>query len=281
MAHGFSLASLAQMESIFDKHIRNLLGAIAAKCGNEPFDLKELIAYYTYDVMGELIFNADFGSQVAQDATHLPPINQHIYLGCLYGMLPTLLPHSMRLSRYIPLPWLQHLLQSRSKLREQTDHHVGKEMEREKQANSQRHNLLRRLIQATDPETGERLTREQVDSEAFGFLVAGSHTTSGSLTLAFYHLLHNATAGESLDKELRAQLALSDDSEPLPAYAGLEAQLPYLTACIRESLRVSPVFTMPLPRTVCDPQGAVINGFHVPPQVGQPNPPLLSMSVEL
>lgn len=271
MAHSFSLTSLAQMESIFDRHIHKLLTAIAQRCENEPFDLKELIAYYTYDVMGELIFNADFGAQKKQDSAKLPPINEHIFLGCLYGMLPSLLPYSMALSKYIPWPWLQHLLRSRKKLRDQTALHVVQEMQREKQGIQKTQTILHRLIQATDPETGERLTEEQIDSEAFAFLVAGSHTTSGSLTLLFYHLLHNPSVMERLNKELQTTLNLLHDKAdaPLPAYAGLEAQLPYMTACIRESLRISPVFSMPLPRTVCDPDGAVINGVYVPPKAGQ------------
>jgi len=53
-------------------------------------------------------------------------------------------------------------------------------------------------------------------------------------------------------------------SETLPAYTGLEGKLPYGMACIRENFRTTPVFTMPLPRTVTDPNGAVVNGFSVP-----------------
>jgi cytochrome P450 len=270
MAHSFSVASLNQMEHIFDRHIRNLLNTIGQRCKDEPFDLKELLAYYTYDVMGELIFNADFEAQKTQDPEQLPPINEHIFLGCLYGMLPSLLPYSMRLSKYIPWSWLQHLLRSRKTLRDKTAYHVKQEMQREKQGIEARQTILQRLMQAIDPDTGERLTEEQIDSEAFAFLVAGSHTTSGSLTLLFYHLLHNSAAMTSLAHELEAHFSkLDETTEPsLPAYAGLEARLPYMTACIRESLRVSPVFTMPLPRTVCNPEGIIINGIHVPPKVG-------------
>lgn len=271
MAHSFSRTSLAQMESIFDRHIHTLLTTIARRCGDERVDLKELIAYYTYDVMGELIFNADFAAQKKQDSAQLPPINEHIFLGCLYGMLPSLLPYSMTLSKYIPWPRLQHLLRSRKMLRDQTARHVKQEIQREKQGTQKTQTIPHRLIQATDPETGERLTEEQIDSEAFAFLVAGSHTTSGSLTLLFYHLLHSPSVLEKLNEELQTKLpALHGEPDaPLPAYAGLEAQLPYMMACIRESFRISPIFTMPLPRSVCDPDGAVVNGVHVPPKVDQ------------
>ncbi|OAP60837.1 hypothetical protein AYL99_05839 [Fonsecaea erecta] len=263
MAHSFSVASLAQMESIFNRHLNNLISAIAAQ-GSKPFDLKNLIGYYAYDVMGELVFHTEFGSQEAQDPAKLPPINEHIFLGCLFGMLPSLLPYSMRLANHIPLPWLQNLLESRKALRDRTSACVAHEMAREKI--SDKHSILTRLIRAKDPETGERLSEVAVSSEAFAFLVAGSHTTSGTLTLLFYHLLHNKSVADNLTKEITACIPFKDTAgDSLPAYSGLESQLPYATACIRENFRISPVFTMPLPRTVCDPEGAVIEGTYVPP----------------
>lgn len=253
------------MEHIFDRHIKDLLNAIDAY-GDRPFDLKELIAYYTYDVMGELIFNADFGSQDARDPAQLPPINNHIWLGCFYGMLPSLLPYSMRLSPWIPLPWLQDKLKSRRALKEKTALYVTSELEKGRAV--ERHNILNRLLHAKDPETGEGLTEDQISSEAFAFLVAGSHTTSGSLTLLFYHILHNSTAAQKLTEELGQHTGLGTSVEDdIPAFSGLEQQLPYANACIRESFRVSPVFTMPLPRTVKEPEGMFIAGHHIPQMV--------------
>lgn len=256
------------MESIFDRRIKHLISVIDSY-GAKPFNLKELVAYYTYDLMGELIFNAEFGSMAAQDPNKLPPINEHIFLGCMYGMLPSLLPYSMQLAPHIPLPWLQHLLKSRKALRDQTSKHVAAELAKDK--DQTRHNILARLMEARDPETGEELTEAQISSEAFAFLVAGSHTTSGTLTLLFYHLLHNSVSSKRLTEELTVSLPLpSPDDESLPAYSGLEMQLPYATACIRENYRISPVFTMPLPRTVIEPGGAIIDGYHVPQGVSRP-----------
>jgi benzoate 4-monooxygenase len=262
MAHSFSVASLSQMESIYNTHIKNLLDAIDAK-GSEPFNLKDLFGYYAYDVIGELVFHSEFGTQKAQDPTQLPPINEHIFLGCMFGMLPSLLPYSMRIANYLPIPWLQNLLNSRKKLKEKTTACLDREMSRTK--TSEKDSILTRLIRAKDPETGEDLPKVAVASEAFAFLVAGSHTTSGTTTLLFYHLLHNEKAAEKLTKEVDACIPWTDAAgDSLPAYAGLEAQLPYAMASIRENFRITPVFTMPLPRTVTDPKGAVINGFQVP-----------------
>jgi cytochrome P450 len=267
MAHSFSHASLEKMEYIFDLHIKKLSAAIIAQ-GCTTFDLKNLIAYYAYDIMGEVIFNADFGSQDAANPIMLPPINNHIWLGCLYGMLPSLLPYSMQYSRWIPSSWLQDKLRSRAALRQKITAHVTTELAKDKTI--ERQNILNRLVNARDPETGEELSEDAISSEAFGFLVAGSHTTSGSLTLLFHHLLYAPDAGDQLTRELEHAMprVIENDDQTIPAFAGLEQRLPYLTACIRESFRVSPVFTMPLPRTVIEPDGMDIDGHHVPQGVG-------------
>lgn len=261
MAHSFSVASLSQMEFIFDRHINALLQRID-KNGDETFDLKALIAYYTYDLMGELIFNADFGSQKAQRPEELPPINNHVFLGCLFGMMPSLLPYSMQYAGRIPWPWLQNLLQSRRQLRDKTSKHVSNELAKDR--SGQRHNILARLISAKDPETGEMLSDDEINSEAFAFLVAGGHTTSSSLTLLFYHLLHHPEVAEKLTKEVVDVLPTNSFEQTLPAYSGLEAQLPFATVCIRENFRVTPIFTMPLPRTVTQPDGVMIDGLRIP-----------------
>jgi cytochrome P450 len=230
MAHSFSIASLSQMESIYNTHIRNLLDAIEAKDG-KPFDLKPLLGFYAYDLMGELAFHSQFGSQKAQDPAQLPPINEHILLSCMFGMLPSLLPYSMRIANYLPIPWLQNLLASRKALKEMTSACLAREMSRVK--GTEKDSLLTRLILAKDPETGEPIPEVAVASEAFAFLVAGSHTSSGTMTLLFYHLLRNSTVAEKITKELEANVSFDQTAgDSLPSYTGLEAQLPYAMACM-------------------------------------------------
>jgi cytochrome P450 len=262
MAHSFSATSLSQLEPVFDTHIKNLLDAIDAK-GSDPFDLKALFGFYAYDIIGQLAFNSDFGSQRSQDPKELPPINEHVFLGCMYGMMPSLLPWSMRVANYLPIPWLQNLLKGRKALRDKTSACLTREMSAQKTSDTR--SILTRLIQAKDPETGEPLPEVAVASEAFAFLVAGSHTTSGTLTLLFFHLLHEQSVAVTLTKEILAGTSAGNMQVDLvPSYTGLEAQIPFGMACIRENFRVTPVFTMPLPRTVTDPKGAMVCGYHVP-----------------
>lgn len=64
-----------------------------------------------------------------------------------------------------------------------------------------------------------------------------------------------------LDRELQ-----DVQTEVIPI-EGLEARLPYTMACINENFRINPVFTMPLPREVMAPEGAVIDGHIIPRHV--------------
>lgn len=170
MAHGFSAASLKAMEDLFDSNVLKLRAKLDwyATTGRE-FDLKELIAYYAYDVLGDLAFGNNFGSQEGSNPEHLPPINDHIFLACLYGSLPSLLPCSMKLSAWLPFKWMQGLLQSRRKLRDTTAETVSRAIEEHNQGKS-RHNLLTQLIEAKDPETGAKLDEIDINTEAFAYL---------------------------------------------------------------------------------------------------------------
>jgi cytochrome P450 len=97
--------------------------------------------------------------------------------------------------------------------------------------------------------------------------VAGAHTTSGTLTLLFFHLFHNPHVLKKLVDELDRELPLLRETGVPYTMNQLEKNLVYEMACVRENFRMSPVFTMALPRVVTEPQGIDIDGFHVPAKV--------------
>jgi len=124
--------------------------------------------------------------------------------------------------------------------------------------------LLARLIEAKDPQTGKTLDIIDIQTEAFGMMVAGSHTTATTMTFLFYHLLHSPRIMEKLVKELDA----SNPGKRLSSMEGM-AENAYFQACIKENLRYTPVFVMPLPRRVPD-GGREIAGEQIPAGVHIP-----------
>ncbi|KNG88301.1 hypothetical protein ANOM_002494 [Aspergillus nomiae NRRL 13137] len=117
---------------------------------------------------------------------------------------------------------------------------------------------------AKDPDTGARLTQTDLETEAFGFIIAGTHTTSATTSLLFYHLLHNPAFLEELVKEIDGNLPRLDEGTAAYSIADAETSLPFLRNCMRENFRITPVFTMPLARHVIAPEGVLIAGHHLP-----------------
>ncbi|KAF4339548.1 cytochrome P450 monooxygenase [Fusarium beomiforme] len=260
MSPVFSLQSIKKMEHSIDKHIlklRNNLDHFANT--DEEFDLKKIIAFYIFDVLGELAFSRSFDSQDARDPSRLPPIKDHVYLACLMAMTPDALPWIKRVLPYIPVSWLQRLLRARAQLRDLAAACVRRRID---DKSSDRKDLLSCLLNAIDPDTGAKLTELDINTEAFGMIVAGSHTTSGTITLLFAHLLHNPEILNKVVQELDSRL--SDQTSQVIPYQDLEKDLPYTMACIYENFRINPVFTMPLPRKITTPGGFTIHECQIP-----------------
>jgi cytochrome P450/NADPH-cytochrome P450 reductase len=95
--------------------------------------------------------------------------------------------------------------------------------------------LLSRLIEGRDPETGEGLSDENIRYQMVTFLAAGHETTSGLISFALYFLLKHPDAME----RARAQVDQVLGSDTPPRFEHL-AQLPYLEQVLKEALRLRP-----------------------------------------
>ncbi|MEW2393824.1 cytochrome P450 [Streptomyces venezuelae] len=95
--------------------------------------------------------------------------------------------------------------------------------------------LLDRMLQVAHPETGERLTPENIRRQVITFLVAGHETTSGALSFALHYL------SRSPDVLARARAEVDEvwGAEGEPAYEQV-AKLRYLRRVLDESLRLWP-----------------------------------------
>lgn len=168
MAHAFSLQSIKEMEHFVDSHILKLRKSLDNFCDtNQEFDLKDMIAFYVFDVLGELAFSRSFDSQDERDVSRLPPINDHIYLACLMGMTPEALPWIKKVLPFIPNRWIKRLLNARAQLRDLTAACVRQRIEA---GTSDRKDLLSSLLAAVDSETGSKLAELDINTEAFAMV---------------------------------------------------------------------------------------------------------------
>ena len=166
-----------------DKHLQRLLdnlGSFAAT--GDVFDLKDYFAYYVLDVLGELAFSQSFDTQLKHDRNALPPINDHLYLGSLMGLMSTWIPTFNKVAPSLPWPWVQRLFQARKQLKDIAAVCVSRRMH---SPIGDRKDLLTSLIKAQDPETGAKLTELEINTEAFAMLLVLLHNPSPKFRNAY------------------------------------------------------------------------------------------------
>jgi len=113
-----------------------------------------------------------------------------------------------------------------------------------------------------NPPPGTRkLSKDEIQTEAEDIIVAGSDTTATTLTFAMIHLSRNPDMWENLHKEIRTVVP---DLTTIPTWESVET-LPYLTACIKESLRLASPVPGYLWRIVPSGGLALPNGHFIPP----------------
>ena len=101
----------------------------------------------------------------------------------------------------------------------------------------------------------------QLVAESIVFMNAGSDTTAAALSSTLYFLLSNPHCLAKLREEVETKIDPGDPRSIIPY--DLVRELPYLRACIDESLRLRPPIAYPLQRLVTSPEGATIAGHTV------------------
>ncbi|CAN9336881.1 unnamed protein product [Alternaria alternata] len=273
MSYSFSASSVKKMEDLLDENVKILKQKLCryAESG-EAVDLKRLFKLYTIDVLGELAFGRSFEVQETDDDSRVPPVVEHSLLAAVTGAWPAM---TFRLKRWLPkVPsrTLRRLFEGRAAVAKLAATCVQERLTALRNAKDldddaaapERKDLLTSLILAKDPDTGERLSQIDLEAEAFGFIIAGTHTTSASTSLLFYHLLEAPQIMAKCVTEIDSQLPALCEDKPAYTLAEVEASLPFLRKCVKENFRDTPVFTMPLARRVLTPEGVTIGGEYIP-----------------
>lgn len=177
MSYSFSVSYVKEMEPFLDINIKLLKEKIMRYClDGEVFDLKKLLHYYVIDALGELAFSKSFGVQESDDESRVPPVVEHSLLAAVTGAWPLM---TTRLKTYLPLvphSGLQQLFKGRQACADLASRSVQRRLDdvkRQKELDpeaAERKDILTNLILAKHPDTGERLTQIDLETEAFGFM---------------------------------------------------------------------------------------------------------------
>ena len=123
--------------------------------------------------------------------------------------------------------------------------------------------MFHHLLNGRDPETGQGYSIGDLTCESVLLIVAGSQSTSGALAATLFYLVNNLRQLKKLQDEVRGAFASEND---IRYEAGSKlANLPYLRACIDESMRLTPPTPGHLPREVLAEGGLEIDGKLLPP----------------
>ncbi|KAG8707014.1 hypothetical protein FRC11_007759 [Ceratobasidium sp. 423] len=126
--------------------------------------------------------------------------------------------------------------------------------------------MVDKLLEARD-EHGNPLPREKLVVETFGLLFAGSDTTSNSLSAMCFYLAKNPQTQKKLQAELDEHIPSkssyhdgdSSSPDPVVTYEDIK-DLPYLNACLKETMRLHSTVGVGLPRIVPPGKTVTISG---------------------
>ncbi|KAF7190245.1 Cytochrome P450 monooxygenase [Pseudocercospora fuligena] len=99
--------------------------------------------------------------------------------------------------------------------------------------------LFATLLEHQGPPSGQKAPRafvQRLEQEAKMVVSAGSETVARSLSVASFHILNDPKILSELHKELCQSIA--DPAASFPSWSSL-SQLPYLSACVQEALRLT------------------------------------------
>ncbi|KAG6855015.1 hypothetical protein C0991_005944 [Blastosporella zonata] len=256
----FSRRAIMNFEHVIQNKVERLIVRLASNHQENPADMMLAFRCATMDIIASYCFSSCKSSLDAQEF-HDPFIIAtreaipSIWLMKLWPSLPTFF-------RYIPV-WLAKILPSSSilaftELNRKISEHIDHMLEDNNLLEaSESPTIYRHLLGPT--KQGLMRSRRGLIEEAFSLLQAGTESPGNACAIGTYHVLNNPAVHTKLFEELHKAWP---DSEAPVGYSVLE-KLPYLTAVIKESLRMSHGIVTPLPRII-RPTSAVISGHDVP-----------------
>ncbi|KAJ9503526.1 hypothetical protein LTR99_002288 [Exophiala xenobiotica] len=129
----------------------------------------------------------------------------------------------------------------------------------DKSDEDQRKDFFHHLLNAKDPETGEKFKPTDLVGEAALLVGAGADTSSTAMSACFFYLMRTPRALSRLQEQVRSAFG---DVEEIK-YGAKLISLSYLRGCIDEAMRMSPPVPGLLDRLVL-PGGADIDGHTIP-----------------
>jgi hypothetical protein len=290
VAQAYSLSSLVGYEPLVDSTTAVFLSRLDELFANKEekvCDLGLWLGWYAFDVIGELTFSKRLGFlEKAEDVEGIAKsVLQNFEWYAALGQMPWLdwwtkknpiyqrlfaKPTGSPIIRFGQRRMQERIEQNNSKANKASSPKTDK-------ASLPDAALRDKVLHGTLPDKPDFLSRflelheqqpEIIDQRRllaylFMNINAGSDTISATARGLLYHCLKNPETLQTLREELDVASSGGNLTGPLPTW--IETQnLPYLNACIKEALRLSPALALPLERVV-PPSGLHIGETTIPP----------------
>lgn len=250
----FSDRALKQQEPLFLKYTNQLVAKLKENIQENPDKTTDMIRLYnftTFDIMGDLTFGEPL--HMLDNAEYDP------WVSAIFSSIK-IAARMAAFANYATIVWLVRTLLPKSRNKARYNHfshsvtRVSKRLEKGREAEGVD---IWDLVLAQDE--GKGLTRDEMDSNASLFMIAGTETTATLISGLTYLLLKHPDCMSKVKNEIRNAFKNTDDMtmEHLAA-------LPYFGACIKEAFRMYPPVPLGLPR-VSPEDGSTICGQFVPP----------------
>ncbi|TVY82412.1 Cyrochrome P450 monooxygenase [Lachnellula suecica] len=243
----FSMASTRRMLPVVEERVEALMRQLVALKGSEaPVNFLHALAAFSNDVISEYCFGKsshrveaeEFDPSVHKievDSAQASIVSRHLPL------IPKIL---LSLPDYIAVflggGLAGVVLQNKI-------FNADIEGVRNRSSKTDRETIFHHLLESDLPESEKH--NQRLINEAIVLIGAGSHTVAWALTVATYHMLSNT----SILRNLKQELSAAKKSKGGKALTLLELEkLPYLTAVIKEGLRLSYGTSSRLPRRAPD-----------------------------
>ncbi|MCJ1453592.1 hypothetical protein MMC28_003939, partial [Mycoblastus sanguinarius] len=249
--HAFSPQALHDQEPQMKGHAKSLLhGLDNALSRNEGVvDLNQWYTWAAFDIVTDATFNDSFHCLQKPTFRDWPlQLTKTWKLIVLVSGLKQTLPWLSLVRCVIPTSLLQKQVDRLDMVLER----VRKRMCQ----NSDRKDFMHHIKRHNDIKTG--LSEAEIISNTSLLAFAGTETVATLLPALTYMLIQSPKATKRLVDELRS--SFSDENS---ISSERVSHINYLTACIKEGLRLFPPTPEGLPRVV-PPQGAMISGQWVP-----------------
>ncbi|KAL9093600.1 MAG: hypothetical protein Q9165_003995, partial [Trypethelium subeluteriae] len=253
-APAFTNKMLHEHESLLMGNTNLFIEKLASMAANkELIDICEWMEYATFDFAGDFAFSRSFQCLEREHNRFAIQMVQ----GSVHGFA-RVVP-----ARAFGLLWLWKLvnakdpqLANRAKFEKTVREYTQERLQDGELSRTGKEDLITWICRRTAK--GGELSKGEVANALADFLVAGTEAVASVVVATIYHLFRNPEAKAKLENEIRS--AFGADAEI--ATKTLD-DLPYLNACINETMRVAPTLPNVLPRVVPN-GGAQICGEWVP-----------------